>query len=103
MAVVECLFLKKVSTVELVLKDRPISHKKVVSQDRWSLVTDSITLKFGTFCQEYLVFQDRWSFMTVVFQDRFYCNPFCCQSSQRTKEMWSYIAHAAGGLKVKAI
>ena len=30
----------------------------MVSQDRWSLVTGSITLKCGTFCQEYLAFKD---------------------------------------------
>ena len=38
-------------TVEPVLKDHPIGHKNVVFQDRWSLVTDSVTctLKFWTF------------------------------------------------------
>ncbi len=60
-------------TVEPALKDRPIGHKNMVSQDRWSLVTGSVALKCGTFCQEYVVCQDRWSFMTVVSQDRFHC------------------------------
>ncbi len=58
-------------TVEPVLKDHPIGHTNVVSQDRWSLVTGLITLKCRTFCQEYLVSQDRWSLMAVVSQDRF--------------------------------
>ncbi len=39
-------------------KTTPIGHKNVVSQDRWSLVTGSFTLKCVIFCQEYLVFQD---------------------------------------------
>ena len=30
-------------TVEPVLKDCPIGHKNVVSQNRWSLVTGSVT------------------------------------------------------------
>ncbi len=33
----------------------------MVSQDRWSLVTGTITLKWMIFCQGYVVFQDRWS------------------------------------------
>ena len=48
-------------------------HKIVVSQDRWSLVTGSITLKCRNFCQGYLVFEDRLSLMAVVSQDRFHC------------------------------
>ncbi len=43
------------------LERLPIGRINVVSQDRWSLVTGSITLKCWTFCQEYLVFQDRSS------------------------------------------
>ncbi len=49
------------NTVEPVLKDRPIAHTNVVSQDRWSCVTGSVRLRCGNFCQKYLVFQDRWS------------------------------------------
>ncbi len=60
-------------TVEPVLKDRPIVHKNVVSQDRWSLVTGSFTLKFRTFCKKIVVLQDRWSLVAVVSQDRFHC------------------------------
>ncbi len=63
-------------TVEPVLKDHPICHTNVVSQNRWSLVTGSVTLKCRTCCQEYLVFQDRWSLMAVVLQDRFHCSSF---------------------------
>ncbi len=60
-------------TVESVLKDHPIGHKNVVCQDRWSLVTGSVILKCGSFCQKCVVFQDRWSLMAVVSQDRFHC------------------------------
>ncbi len=70
------------------MKDHPIGHKKW-SQDRWSLVTGSITLKCGTFCQEYLLFQDRWSFKAVVSQDRFYC--ICVQSFSSC--MWLFLHH----------
>ncbi len=49
-----------IQILEPVLKDHPIGHENVVSQDRY-LVTGSITLKYRTFCQEYLVFQDMWS------------------------------------------
>ncbi len=35
--------------------------------------TGSVTLEYGTFCQEYVVLQDRWSFMAVTPQDRFHC------------------------------
>ncbi len=68
---VECYLLP--NTVEPVLKDRSIGHKNMVSQDRWSLVTGSVALKCGTFCQEYVVLQHRWSLMAVVSQDRFDC------------------------------
>ncbi len=34
-----------------VLKNHPIGHKNVVCQDRWSLVTGSVILKFRFFCQ----------------------------------------------------
>ncbi len=36
-------------TVEPVLKDHPMGHTDVVSQDRWFLATGSITLECGTF------------------------------------------------------
>ena len=61
------------STVESVLEDHPIGHKNMVSQNRWSLVTGSFTLKCVTFCQKLVVLQDRWSLMAVVSQDRFHC------------------------------
>ncbi len=51
-----------------------LAIKIVVSQDRWCLVTGSITLKHvkcTTFCLECLVFQGRWSVMAVVSQNRF--------------------------------
>ncbi len=41
-----------------------MGHINVVSQDRWSLVTGSTTLKYRTLCQEYLVFQERGSIKT---------------------------------------
>ncbi len=59
--------------VEPVLKDHPAGHKNMASQDRWSLVTGSITLKCGILGQGYVVLRDRWSLMAVVSQDRFYC------------------------------
>ncbi len=58
---------------EPVLKDHPIGYTNMVSQERWSLVTGSISLKCRTFWQEYLVFQDRSSLMAVVSQYRFHC------------------------------
>ncbi len=78
-------------TVEPPLKDRPIDQTKLVSQDRWSLVIGSITLKCRT-CQEYLVFQDRWSLMAMVSQDRFHCITCCCSSSQ-----WTCRLQSSGG------
>ena len=57
------------TTVEPVLKSHRIGHSNIVSQDRWSLVTGSITLKYRT-CQEYLVFKTG-GVMAVVSQDRF--------------------------------
>ncbi len=56
----KAIFLAQLCTVEPLLEDCPNGHKNVVSQDRWSLVTGSITLKYRT-CPEYLVFQGRWS------------------------------------------
>ncbi len=44
-----------------VLKDCLIDHQNMVSQDRWSLVTGLITLKYRTFCQTVVLLQDRWS------------------------------------------
>ncbi len=38
-------------TVEPALKDRPIGHKNIAYIDRWSLVTGSVALKSGIFCQ----------------------------------------------------
>ncbi len=60
-------------TVKPALKDHPNGHKNMVSQDRWSLVTGSVTLKCGTFCKGYVVLQDRLSLMVVVSQERFHC------------------------------
>ncbi len=73
-------------TVEPVLKDRLICHKNRVSQDRWSLVTGSITLKCRTSWQEYVVLQDMWSFMAVVSQDRFHCTSVYNTSNQHLYE-----------------
>ncbi len=59
-------------TVEPVLKDHPIDHNNLVCQDRWSLVTGSVTLKCRAFCQKCVVCQDRWSLktgFTVVLND----------------------------------
>ncbi len=53
-------------TEEPVLKDHPIGHENVVSQDKWSLVTGSATLKCVTFCQEYLVSQDKFYCIKVI-------------------------------------
>ncbi len=61
--------------MEPVLKDHPIDHKNMVSQDRWSLVTGSYTLECRTFCQKLVVLQNKWSLMAVVSQDRFHCIP----------------------------
>ncbi len=37
------------------LEGHPVGHNKiVVSEDRWSLLKSSITLKCWTFCQEYV-------------------------------------------------
>ncbi len=63
-------------TVEPVLKDRPISHKNMASQDGWSLLTDLFTQKCRTCCQKLVVLQDRWPLMAVVSEhaeDRFHC------------------------------
>ncbi len=60
-------------TVEPVLKDHPIGHKIMATQDRWSLGTSSFTLKCVTFCQTVVVLPDRWSLMAVVCEDRFHC------------------------------
>ncbi len=56
----------RVLYVEPVLKDHPIGHKNIVSQDRWSLVTCLVILKCSSFWQKCVVFQDRWSLMAVV-------------------------------------
>ncbi len=42
------------------LGSHSMSHRNVVSQDRWALVTGLITLKCRALCQEYLVSQDRF-------------------------------------------
>ncbi len=61
--------LTVVSTVEPVLKDHPISHKNVVCQDRWSLVTGLNLLKRRSFCQKWWFvktggFSWQWSLKT---------------------------------------
>ncbi len=53
-------------TVEPVFKDH-IGHAKVVSQDRWPLVTGSIPLKCRTFCQDMCSFKTG-NIMAVVSQ-----------------------------------
>ncbi len=72
LVVLHCLCF--ITTVETVLKDHPIGHKNMGSEDRWSLVTGSFTLKCRTFCQKLIVFQDRWFLMAVVSQDRLHCS-----------------------------
>ncbi len=74
----EAAGLRLAGTVEPVLKDCPIGHRNMVFQDRQSLVTGSVTLKYGTFCQEYVVLQDRCSLMGVASQDRFHCIGCVC-------------------------
>ncbi len=34
-------------------------HKNMVAQERWSLVTGSVALKCGIFCQKFVILQDR--------------------------------------------
>ncbi len=89
-------------TVEPFLKDCPIGHKNMVSQDRWSLVTGSVALKYGTFCHEYVVFQDSWSLMSVVSQDRFHCMCHCshrCDISQNTHSITTETSKQTAFLK----
>ncbi len=76
-AIDDVLMLDKSTTVEPILKNYPIGHKNMVSQDKWFLVTGSFTLKCRTFCQELVVLQDRWSLMAVVSQNRFHCMCLC--------------------------
>ncbi len=59
------------NTVEPVLKYCPTDHNNMVSYGPNG--NRSVTLKFGTFCQNYAVLQDRWSLTAVVSQDRFHC------------------------------
>ncbi len=57
-----------VCTVESAMKDHPMDQINMVSEDRWSLVTGSVTLKYyeyRTFCQEYLFFEN-WCFFMAV-------------------------------------
>ncbi len=44
------------------------------SQNRLSLVTGSVILNVDPSAKNVWSFQDRWPLMTVVSQDRFYCN-----------------------------
>ncbi len=37
----------------------------MVCQNWWPLVTGSIALKCGSFCQEYVVLHNKWSLMAV--------------------------------------
>ncbi len=60
-------------TFQPIMKDHPVGHKNTISQDRWSLVTGSVILKCGSFCQNCAVFQDTWSLMAVVSHERFHC------------------------------
>ncbi len=62
--------------VNTVLKDHRIGHKNVVSQDRWSLVTSSVTMKcIGISVRNIHVhvigLQDKWPPMAVVSQHSF--------------------------------
>ncbi len=63
-------------TVEPVLIDHPICLKNVVCQDRWSLVTGSVTLKCWSFYQKCVVCQDRWSLMAGLWRQVSLYNDF---------------------------
>ncbi len=82
-------------TVGSLLKDHPISHAIVVSQDSWSLVTGAISLKCRTFCQEYMVFQlqDRWSHVTVVCKTGTVYNSTCLE---RLSHLVMHVASDSG-------
>ena len=55
LAVVDFWSLGPQHTVEPVLKDHPVGHKCMVSQDRLSLVPGSIALNCSTYCKKYSV------------------------------------------------
>ncbi len=67
-------------TVEPVLKDCYIGDKNKVSQDRWSLVTSSFTLKCKT-CQNVVVLPDRWSVVAVISQGKFNSTGTWCENT----------------------
>ena len=60
----------------------------MVCQDRWTLVTGSVVLKGGTFCQEYVVLQDRWSLIVLVFQNRFHYNATKVLAAHISGHIW---------------
>ena len=90
-------------TVEPVLKDCLIGHKNKVSQDRWSLVTGSFTLKCKT-CQSVVVLQDRWSVVAVISQGKFSSTPLDakihhviqCIIDTRSRFMFTWICQSFG-------
>ncbi len=45
--------LLTVYIVKPVLRDYPIGHKHMMSEDRWSLVTGSVILKCRSLCQKW--------------------------------------------------
>ncbi len=52
---------------------------------KWSLVTGSVALKCGIFCQEYIFLQDTWSLRAVVSQDRFSYTVTLCRPPPPTE------------------
>ncbi len=71
----ECSTTVSYCTVEPVLKDHPIGHRNVVSQDRWSLVTVSVYWNVGPSAKNGWLLKTGGliMLMAVVSQDRFHC------------------------------
>ena len=92
-AVTKKVFLSQ-GTVKPVLKDHPICYNHLVSQNRCSLVTGSMTLKCRTFCLEYVVLQNRWSTMAVVSQDMVYCS-YHTYHKVRRQLSWLFVSEGS--------
>ena len=59
--------------VEPVLSDHTFCPVKVVSQNRWSLITGRTNINRKQSASMKMVVQDEWSLMTEAAQDWFYC------------------------------
>ena len=68
------------------LKDHPIGHENVVCQNRWSLVTGSVILKWRSFRRKCVVCQER-SLMVVVSRERFHCTVSDCMPHLLGREL----------------